>query len=63
MSGLYKYSLSFLKAMGATRFFSLAGLPLFLLHVTDFLHDVMDRSMIATSWLLITKCCSAVRLI
>ena len=39
MSGLYLYML---KAMDATRFFLIAGLSLFLLHMTDFLNDVTD---------------------
>ena len=36
------YTLSFLKAMDATRFFSSADLTLFLLHVTDISHDVIN---------------------
>ena len=42
MSGLYLYTLSFLKALDATKFFFFSWSPFFLLHAIDFTHGVIE---------------------
>ena len=46
MAEVYLYDLSLRRAMDAARFFSLVGLSLFLLHVTNFFSDVIGWSML-----------------
>ena len=49
MAEVYLYDLSLRRAMDAARFFSLVGLSLSLLHVTNFFSDVIGWSI--TNWL------------
>ena len=46
MAEVYLYDLSLRRAMDAARFFSLVGLSLSLLHVTNFFSDVIGWSMV-----------------